>query len=175
MSSTQQNDALFQSVCASLAALTQIYEALLRLGEEKQALLAAKQDDYDALRRLTEQEETLARSANTKERERLNALSAVAQTMGVSPEALTIRSLCSTLSAPYAQRLQQAAAALQATIERLKEQNAMNRQLLELKLSYSAFMMDLVAQSQAPSSTYGATGLEESNDLDTHRILNSEV
>ena len=62
-----------------------------------------------------------------------------------------------------------------ALLRELQGQNQMNRQLLEMNLSFAAFMLDTLAWEQNPSSIYGASGGAMEEGLESRRILDSEV
>ena len=65
---------------------------------------------------------------------------------------------------------------LQELLKRLRAQNEMNRQLLEINLSFAAFFMDMVSgQNAGIGSIYGASGNEAEAALQSARILDSEI
>lgn len=165
---------MYQRICGQLRALKDIYGRLLALAEEKQPVLQANKNP-EALRALTEREEALVAQAAQAERSRMAMVAELAQTWGVPPEGLTVTELARRAGGEAGAALLAEGQALVALLRELQGQNQMNRQLLEMNLSFAAFMLDTLAWEQNPSSIYGASGGAMEEGLESRRILDSEV
>lgn len=164
---------MVQRIRGQLKELHEIYSELMELALEKQPVLQANKD-YDAVRGFTERETALITRAVRVEWERMQAVKELAQSWGAEAESLTVYEIARRAGEPEGAALTAEARTLLDTLQRLQRQNRMNRQLIEMNLSFAAFMLDTLVREQSPSSIYGASGGELEEE---HRrlILDSEI
>lgn len=165
---------MYQKVFEQLEALEGVYGQLLGLAREKQPVLQANKD-IDALRSLTQREEALMAQAAKLERLRMEAVGAIAQELGISVAGVTISELAGHAGPKEEGRLLEAAGGLTKTLRELQTQNDMNRQLLEMNLSFAAFVLDGAAREESLGSAYGASGAPSESEQTTFRLLDSEI
>lgn len=165
---------MFRTVCEQLEVLGEVYGQLLRLAEEKEPVLQANKD-LEAIRRFTGQEERLMLRAARAERLRMEAVGGIAQELGVAPDSLTISVLAGHAGPSNGEALLKAAQALAEVIRRLQAQNEMNRQLLEMNMSFATFLLDSMAREESLSSMYAASGEEAKGPAESSRLLDSEI
>lgn len=165
----------YQAVYDGLCTLYGCYEELLRLAREKQGLLKAK-DDPEALSAITQKESQLMDKAREAERARMDVIAGIEREAGLPAGSLNLESLSARAEASMGQALREKGGALSALLRELQAENETNRQILEINLSFAAFMLDLISSEQGPSSIYGATGgeAEEAGER-ISRLLDSEV
>lgn len=169
-----QNCSVFEKLLHALSTLRDIYEELLLIAREKQALLT-KPDDLDALKRISERESQKAAQAQEAERVRIGVSEALSDQLGLSHD-LTLYELSGALVSSDKARLIAAAETLVESLRLLKEQNEINRQLIEIKMSYHAFILDAFAhQQEGPGNLYGISGQESVYEGDISRLIDSEV
>lgn len=158
-----------------LQKLYEAYMALLKTAEAKQTILVDN-GSYEALGDITAREEAESDVAVALERERMEVVKDIASLYKADAEGLTVSRIAELAGEPLGEMLRADARKLMQCLQALREQNAMNRQLIEMKLSYGAFMMDALAhQAEGPTNLYGANGQEDAYEGDIHRILDSEV
>ncbi|NCB30743.1 MAG: flagellar protein FlgN [Clostridia bacterium] len=147
----------------------------MQLAKEKEPVLQANRD-LEAIRSFNEREEALMAKATQAEQERTRALEGIAAQLGVSADSLTVSALAAYAAPPMRETLQKAARELAAKLQELRAQNNINRQLLEINLSFAAFLLDTMAREESLSSTYGASGGEtEPSASGIYRFLDSEI
>ncbi len=166
---------MYQAVYDQLCVLQETYGAILSIAEEKQAVLRAK-DDHEALLRLAQQEEALVGKAREAEMRRTALVQRIADEAGLPPEGLDIRAIARRAPAPLNRTLMEKGEELLRILRDLQAQNDLNRHVLEINLSYAAFMLDVFSGENSPSSIYGASGDEQNGGTgDIARLLDSEI
>lgn len=166
---------MYQTVYEQLCRLDELYGDLLQLAEQKQPVLQQNRD-REALQTMTNREEALVSEAAETERRRIQAVEQIASALRMAPETLDIRRLSETAPEGLGEAILEKGAHLQELLKRLRAQNEMNRQLLEINLSFAAFFMDMVSgQNAGIGSIYGASGNEAEAALQSARILDSEI
>jgi len=165
----------YQAVYDGLCTLYGCYEELLGLAREKQAVLKAK-DNPEALTAITQKESRIMESAREAERVRMDDIAAIEKEASLPAGSLDLETLAARAEAPMGRALREKGSALSALLRELQSENEINRQLLEVNLSFASFMLDLISSEQGPSSIYGATGGEaEDAGERISRLLDSEV
>jgi flagellar biosynthesis/type III secretory pathway chaperone len=128
------------------------YAALLRLAEVKRRALV--QDDLPALDRALEEEQSYISGLGRLERERMEVTARVAQQAGLSTDQVTVEDLLPHVAPTHRSALGQLRSDIVAQIQRLKEINQVNGQLIEQALRVvNACLSAFGGQSQ--SATYG--------------------
>lgn len=165
---------MYQAVGEQLAALLAVYGQLLQLAREKEPVLQANKD-LEALRGFTEREEALMARAAQAERLRMEAVAKIAEGKGVAPEVLTASALAEHVTPPEREALLAVAGELAEVLRQLRAQNDMNRQLLQMNLSFAAFVLDSTARETSLGDTYGASGAPAEKADSGYRFLDSEI
>ncbi|MEA4969077.1 MAG: flagellar protein FlgN [Candidatus Pelethousia sp.] len=165
---------MYQAVGEQLVALLAVYGQLLQLAREKEPVLQTN-NDLEALRSLTEREEALMDQAAQVERLRMEAVAKIAEGKGIDPEVLTVSALAEQAAQPEREALLAAAGELTEVLRQLRMQNDMNRQLLQMNLSFAAFVLDSTARETSLGDTYGASGAPAEKAESGYRLLDSEI
>lgn len=165
---------LYQAVGEQLAALLAVYGQLLQLAREKEPVLQAN-NDLEALRGFTEREEALMAQAAQAEKLRMEVVAKIAEGKGITPEGLTVSALAEQAAQPEREALLAAAGELTEVLRQLRAQNDMNRQLLQMNLSFAAFVLDSTARETSLGDTYGASGAPTEKSESDYRFLDSEI
>lgn len=165
---------MYETVLAQLALLGDVYGRLLQLAREKEPVLQANRD-ISAIRSLTEREEALMAEATRAEQLRMEAVGHIAQELGLEERSLSVSELAAHAGPEEAGRLLEAARGLTDVLRQLQAQNDMNRQLLEMNLSFAAFVLDGVAREEPLGSAYGASGAPLESEPGSFGLLDSEV
>lgn len=165
---------MYQAVGEQLAALLAVYDQLLQLAREKEPVLQAN-NDLEALRSFTQREEALMTRAAQAERLRMEAVAKIAEEKGVAPQGLTVSTLAEQAAQPERETLLAAAGELAEVLRQLRAQNDMNRQLLQMNLSFAAFVLDSTARETSLGDTYGASGAPAEKAESGYRFLDSEI
>lgn len=134
-----------QMVIRSLEKLNDIHEELLMLGKEKMQVLIHNQ--VDQLTKLTNRESRLMKQVVEQEQIWLEATAKFLQEKGLQPNpSLTMSELIKLVfRAEEKMALQEAQRKLMDTIQKLKEMNSLNQQMLEQSLSFIDYTLDLLA------------------------------
>lgn len=164
---------MYQALSEQLVALTEVYSQLLQLAREKQTVLQ-KNNDLAAVRSFTEREEALMARAGEIERLRMETAERIATSLGLTQE-LTVTSLIEKAEQPTKQALLIAAQELIEVLRQLQVQNSINRQLLELNLSFAAFVLDTAAREDRLGDIYGASGAPAEQAESGYRFFDSEI
>ncbi len=165
---------MYQAVGEQLVALLAVYGQLLQLAREKEPVLQTN-NDLEALRNFTEREEALMNQAAQVERLRMEAVAKIAGGKGIDPEVLTVSALAEQAAQPERGTLLAAAGELTEVLRQLRMQNDMNRQLLQMNLSFAAFVLDSTARETSLGDTYGASGAPAEKAESGYRLLDSEI
>lgn len=129
------------------------YAALLQLAETKRRALIT--DDLHALEHTLEQEQVLITTLGRLERERLETGTYLAREMSVPADMLTLDVLASKADPSLQERLATLRTEIVSQIQRLKEINQVNGQLIDQALRViNASLQALGGSSQQPT-TYG--------------------
>lgn len=166
---------MYRVVLQKLRELTDKYGEILAVAEEKQLLL--KNNDAKALIALNEREGKLSKEVTELERERLMAVDAILKSEG-DRDALdiTVSELAERCGdKKLSQMLLEQARALIAVITKLRETNAMNRELLEINLSFTAFMLESFSSGDGTSTVYGQNGYEQDYDGSGPSLFDSKI
>ena len=166
--------ALYGPVIEQLSLLGEIYGRLLQLAQEKEPVLQANKD-LGAVRGFTEREEALMAEAVRAERLRMEAVGRIAQALGREAHSLNVSELAGYAQPEEASKLLEAAGELMGVLQKLRAQNDINRQLLEMNLSFAAFVLEGAAQEESLGSAYGASGAPVESEPGSFRLLDSEI
>ncbi len=165
---------MYRTICKQLVVLREIYGQLLQLASEKESVLKANKD-LKAIQGYTESEAILVAQAIQAERIRMEAVEQIAEKLGVGPDSLTISMLAKHATPLMGEALLNEADILTELLRRLQTQNDRNRQLLEMNLSFAAFMLDTMAREEKLGSIYCASGIEADNATQESRFLDNEI
>jgi flagellar biosynthesis/type III secretory pathway chaperone len=133
-----------QEVIRSLESLNDTHETLLELGEQKKQVLIRNQ--VNELTQITNQESKLMKQVTEQEQQWLGNTSKFLEEKGYKPNAaMTMSELVKLVfKAEEKQALLDVQHKLMQTIEKLKEMNALNQQMIEQSLSYIDYTLDLM-------------------------------
>lgn len=168
---------MYRVVLQKLRELTDKYGEILSVAEEKQLLL--KNNDAKALIALNERESALSKQVTELERERLVTVDAILKSEGGGNALeITVSDLaerCKSSDKQLSKQLLDQAAALIAVITKLRETNAMNRELLEINLSFTAFMLESFSSGEGTGTVYGHNGCEQDYDGSGPSLFDSKI
>lgn len=164
---------MYKQLLIKLNQLEKIYNSLLDSAIDKQAAIVGNENDR--LVELSKQEELLISDAKRVEQERMQIARGIARINGMSTDEPALSELAKSAGESDRQQLIEAARALLDTLTALKQQNALNKDLLEINLSYTTFMLDMLTRRESPSSIYGASGSEQDYTLTRPTFFDSEI
>jgi hypothetical protein len=143
-----------QEVTRSLEQLNEIHEQLLALGEQKKQVLIDNQ--VNELTLITNKESKLMKQIAEYEQQWLANASAFLEEKGYqSSSAMTMTELIKLVyKADEKQALLDVQGKLMNTIRQIKEQNALNQQMIEQSLSYIDYTLDLMTGDPDQDMTY---------------------
>jgi flagellar biosynthesis/type III secretory pathway chaperone len=127
-----------------MAELNEVHQVLLDLaGRKKQVLI---HNQVDQLNGIVNQENKLLRRITALDQQRVEAIGAVLMQRGYRPDPrITVSDLIRLIfRAEDKQALKESQEMLLATLDQLREQNALNQQLIESSLAYINYSMDLM-------------------------------
>lgn len=143
-----------QSIIQRLDNLNDIHLALLEIGERKKQVLIA--NDVGELTHMTQQESSLMKRVAEEEELWLAEIAAFLEAKGYTPEPhMTMSDLLNLIfHEEDKEALTAAQYRLLATVEQLKELNALNQQLIEQSLSFIDYTLNLMTEDPADHVTY---------------------
>lgn len=122
-----------------------IYEKLLSLSmEKKDAIIEGKVNELDNFIKL---EGNLILEIGKLENERDSTAEALARELGCSRENLTISYICNEVKDRRCTSLKKAADSIGSTLNKLKEINDLNGELIEQSLEFINFSINLISDS----------------------------
>lgn len=164
---------MYQPLIDNLKHQVAIYCELLELARQKNGILI--EADTNQLSAITSGEWALLKRAGKLEKERMEILT---QMTAGTPEKLdSIDKAIKLAGEPEKQQLKAIKDDLLATIADYKEINELNKQLLEVHLQYTEYMVNVFSSASNYNNAYDSTG-HESNSQPTHLgggIIDSEV
>lgn len=163
-----------QAIIAIMQAQYDVYAALLDIANRKPEVLTHK-DDAQALQALTRQEEELISRAAALEQDRLSHMQCLSTTAPKEAGEFTLNDLIAQANDMTAQALTLAGKRLMDCLNKLKRQNTLNRQLVEINMNFTSFMLDTITNRNAPTGVYGNTGTEVDGQEAGYSLFNSEV
>lgn len=133
-----------KEVIRSLEALNEIHETLLKLGEQKRQVLI--NNKVNELTQITNQESKLMKQVAGQEQQWLDYTTKFLEEKGYKPNPdMTMTELVKLVfNAEEKQSLLDTQSKLLRTIQKLKEMNALNQQMIEQSLSYIDYTLDLM-------------------------------
>ncbi len=166
---------MYHVVLQKLRELTDKYGEILSVAEQKQLLL--KNNDAKALIALNEREGALSKEVTELERQRLMAVDAILKREGGGDALdMTVSELAERCKDEQLSKLLlEQARALIAVISSLRETNAMNRELLEINLSFTAFMLESFSSGEGTGTVYGQNGYEQDYDGPGPSLFDSKI
>ncbi|MGG1518944.1 flagellar protein FlgN [Paenibacillus oryzisoli] len=133
-----------QPLLDTMEKLQEAHEALLELTVLKTPVLVS--NDIDQLNAIVNRENKWIRAIAEANQERIQVIGSYLISRGYNPNPkITVGDLIKVIfKAEEKQALMQAQQKLLATIEQLKEKNAINQQLIEQSLSFIDYSLDLI-------------------------------
>ncbi len=162
-----------QTIIRIMQAQYEVYAALLALAKSKPAIL--DKNDIDALQEQTKQEETLVSRAVALEQERLEEMRRLAAVPKREAAEYTLSDLIAQAGDMTASALTITGERLADCLKQLKLQNHLNRQLVEMNMNFTSFMLDTITHRNTPSGVYGESGIELEGQDTGFTLFNSEV
>ncbi|SDF79530.1 flagellar protein FlgN [Sporolituus thermophilus] len=138
---------MWEQLIAVLSEMVALYQALVRLAEEKRAVLVA--GNAPALEAITRQEELLIIQAGKLESLRASLIGRIAAAHGLSPEDLTLAKVGELADGQASERIVALGGELRAALERLAPLNQLNTQLIEQALKYIQYNINVLTQAAA--------------------------
>lgn len=143
---------MWDELIAVLDEMVALYQALVRLAEEKRAVLVA--GNAPALETITRQEELLIIQAGKLDAQREKLIGRIAAAHGLSPEELTLAKVGELADGETADRIAALGGELRAALEKLAPLNELNTQLIEQALKIIQYNINVLTQASA-GPTYG--------------------
>ena len=133
---------------------------LLEFSKAKEAAL--KSDDVGGLNELLVGEEDLVAAVHENEKEREFRSDALAAAVGVKKENTRLREIINLVAYPSCRtKLEQARNELMEELARLTQQNAKVKEILQYKVNYTDFMLNLLYVPQKKVFSYNVQGDKE--------------
>ena len=142
---------------------------LVAIGREKTDLL--KRNKPMDLPAVTVKEEAVVEQMNQLEKVRQQLNAKAAEQLGVTEPNPTISTLCAKLEPQAAERLGAMRDILRAAMETLRQQNALNAELLQQSLDYVNFNLQLLARPTSSTPRYGRGGRDISDTGPTRSMM----
>jgi flagellar biosynthesis/type III secretory pathway chaperone len=144
-----------QALTDAMENLIRIHDSLLELAKQKTQVLV--QNDVDQLNRIVNKESVLVRQIMELDRERVEAIDAFLAEKCYKPiPNITISELAKLIfKAEDKQRLSDKQKALLERVDRLREHNTLNQQLIEQSLAFIDYTLDLIIGSPEEEAIYG--------------------
>ena len=165
---------MFETLIQNLQEQTQIYKDLQELAREKNAVLIAA--DTEKLSEITKEEWRLLKKAGKLETARMKLIAV--HSAGQPNELDTLDKLIDRAESNEQEQLKVIKEDLLSTIENYKELNELNRQLLEIHLEYTDYMLNVFSQVNSYGNSYDSSGNENDHYSDGPiggSIIDSEV
>lgn len=142
---------------AALRELTRIYERLVGIGERRRS--AVRSASHRALQDALAEEAGAAGLASRADRDRSDAARALVRAVGLewTPD-VTASAIASRLPEPWRERIECAASALRAVLERAKEHNQADRLAAETIAAHLEGVLRSAALAAGGAPTYGSRG-----------------
>lgn len=133
-----------EALLETMSKLQEVHAALLELANEKTPLLV--RNDVDELNMIVNKESKLMRSITDLDQQRIQAVSEYLLARGYNPNPkITISDLVKIIfKAEDKQALLEAQKSLVVLLEKLKERNTLNQQLIEQSIAFIDYSLDLV-------------------------------
>lgn len=143
-----------QAVIETMDRLNEIHLTLLELADEKRHALIHNQ--VDQLNQIVHQENKLLRRITELDRQRVEAIGHALIQRGYNPNPnITVSDLIRLIfKAEDKKALQESQKALLSTIEKLREKNALNQQLIEQSLAFIEYSLDLMIGPPEDEAVY---------------------
>lgn len=143
-----------QKVVETLDQLNDIHKVLLDLAEQKKQVLV--QNQVDRLNQIVHEENKLLLRISDLEVQRVEAIGQTLIQRGYNPNPrITVSDLIRLIfKADDKKALMQSQEALQATLTKLRERNATNRQLIEHSLAFIDYSLNLMIGLREEDSMY---------------------
>jgi flagellar biosynthesis/type III secretory pathway chaperone len=120
---------------------------------------------------VTSKEEAVVEQMNQLEKVRQQLNAKAAEQLGVTEPNPTISTLCAKLEPQAAERLGAMRDKLRAAMETLRQQNALNAELLQQSLDYVNFNLQLLARPTSSTPRYGRGGRDISDTGPTRSMM----
>lgn len=163
-----------KEVTRSLVQLNEIHEEMLELGEQKKSVLVNNQ--VNDLSAIMQQESKLIKQVSEQEKLWVQRATAFLVEKGIKPESsMTMSELIKLVfNADDKQALIEAQQQLLDTIEKLKETNALNQQLIEQSLEFIDYTLDVMTESPEEGMFYHNPA-DKSNKNKSTRIFDTKA
>jgi flagellar biosynthesis/type III secretory pathway chaperone len=143
-----------QTLIDCMNELNEVHQVLLELAGRKRQVLIHNQ--VDLLNQIVNQENKLLRRITALDQQRVEAIGTVLMQRGYRPDPqITVSDLIRLIfRAEDKQALMDSHKRLLATLDQLREQNALNQQLIESSLAYINFSIELTMGTTEQENTY---------------------
>lgn len=132
-----------QAIASVLADLIKLHKQFNEMAKEKTEII--RKNDMPALDQLLKKETALIKQLKKLEQDRLFVVNEYLRKKGIAREGVTMAGLIEMASGSEQVVLNKLQKGLLSEIEQLKEQNALNQQLLEDSLRFVNLSLDLIA------------------------------
>lgn len=167
-----QLNGLLTKLSGLLEQETELYQALLAaIDEEKRAVISS---NLTKLNETTKVKENLLLKLRILDEQRSHLLRKLADLLGESKEALSLKKLSQMVEIPHASRLERCRTKLISLIANIQAANQRNRDLFSHSLELVKGSMNLLNNLMASSPVYFRTGNIQQRDQ-TGKILHGEV
>ena len=148
------------------------YEQLCDLAEEKKEIIV--KNDIDSLKRITSRENLIVSKLSRLEKKRLPLVKDIAEVLNEKEANITLKSLVHTIKEqPEAEALQACTEKISGCVNRLKDLNDHNGQLIQSSLDFVDFTINLIRGSLTQQPTIlGADGQQLNGDASFLDIKN---
>lgn len=165
-------DLLLDQFLGVLEGEADLYGSLLQiLQREKEAVIGSALDE---LNETSKEKENILLKIRILEEQRLRILDRLANSLGYSPQDLTLTKLSQLVNEPYSKRLKDCHSNFLALIQSIKEVNKSNRALLMHSLDLVRGSLSLMDTLMVSNPVYYRTGMVQSGGR-SGRVLSGKV
>ena len=162
---------MWEKLVALLSELLELYQAILKLTEQKKDILVAGQAPN--LEAITRQEELLILQVGKLEGKREKLLSEIAAAHGLTNQGLTLSKIRELANASIAEKLATIETDFEQVTQKLVPLNQLNTQLIQQALNFVNYNINILAQTQI-GPTYAPRG-ESSQPSPSRAILDTKA
>ncbi|MDL2273049.1 flagellar protein FlgN [Oscillospiraceae bacterium OttesenSCG-928-G22] len=149
-----------------------LYREILELSKKKQDVVAS--GNIEELDEVVKKEQLLLVRLGDLERKRKGAIEEIAAAISKAPDDLVLSDLLPHCSAEQKAEIETVQSELQETLREQIELNEINHKLINSKLQYINFTIDMMSGGQA-TNNYGASGKEQGKDGRSINIIDHKA